>query len=713
MRFFLGIILFLFLSCNLKSSPKVVSGILDLRSSTMDEMYILEGDWEFYWEKFLYPSDFTQFEGGNETEKRKSNLSMYTKIPADWKGINWFGKKLPGHGYATYRMKILLSEVPSEMLALHIKDQAHAYNMYINGKLVVSSGKAGKNFETTEPDLRLVVYEFTPDKPEIELIFHVSNFHHRLGGLRYAIRFGTERKVNLEREKKFIFDAFLFGGFFIIALYHFAIFIFRRKNKAPLYFAIFCISLLAFSMMIGERFLHYYFPSIFNWDFAYRIEFFFLCLTILSFIFFFKTLYPIEKKILNYPFQFLLIPIPVGFILLTFFTKPVLFTELLIFLDATIVIGGLLIITQLIISIKKKKEGSIFFAIGFLTLFTCAVLDMFSARSIISLPRLIKFGLTSMLFLQAILLAKIFTGDFLKSEILSVSLSETNRAYSRFIPTEFLNLLDKKSILDINLGDHTQKEMTILFSDIRSFTSLSEKMTPTENFKFLNTYLNRIAPIIKKNNGFIDKYIGDAIMGLFPNTADDALLASIEMQREIFKYNQVRKKLGSIPIKVGIGLHTGSLILGTIGHDERMEGTVISDAVNLASRLEGLTKHYGSNILISENTFTSLENPKQFNFRLLDNVLVKGKEDSIFVIEILDGLPEDLLEKFMNTKNDFETGNLLYKQKAFEASINFFKKVLEINPLDTATAFYLKRAEYYNIHGAPPDWEGGEVFLDK
>ena len=318
-----------------------------------------------------------------------------------------------------------------------------------------------------------------------------------------------------------------------------------------------------------------------------------------------------------------------------------------------------------------------------------------------------------MLFLQAILLAKIFTGDFLKSEILSVSLSETNRAYSRFIPTEFLNLLDKKSILDINLGDHIQKEMTILFSDIRSFTSLSEKMTPTENFKFLNTYLNRIAPIIKKNNGFIDKYIGDAIMGLFPNNADDALLASIEMQKEIHKYNQVRKKLGSIPIKVGIGLHTGSLILGTIGHDERMEGTVISDAVNLASRLEGLTKHYGSNILISENTFTSLNDARKFNFRLLDNVLVKGKEDSIFVIEILDGLPEDLLEKFMITKNDFETGNLLYKQKAFEASIDFFKKVLEINPLDTATAFYLKRAQYYNVHGAPPDWEGGEVFLDK
>ena len=464
--------------------------------------------------------------------------------------------------------------------------------------------------------------------------------------------------------------------------------------------------------MVDERFFHYHFTNLLSWEMGYRVEFFVLCLTLISFIYFFKSLYPFENKYFVYASK-ILVSVPTGFLFLVFFTKPIVFTEFLILLDISIISGGILIISQLAIAIRKNKEGSIFFLIGFIILFTCSISDIFSAKSMIALPRLLKFGLTAMLFLQAILLAKIFTGDFLKSEILSVSLSETNRAYSRFIPTEFLNLLEKKSILDINLGDHTQKEMTILFSDIRSFTSLSEKMTPTENFKFLNSYLNRIAPIIKKNNGFIDKYIGDAIMGLFPNTADDALLASIEMQKEIHKYNQVRKKLGSTPIKVGIGLHTGSLILGTIGHDERMEGTVISDAVNLASRLEGLTKHYGSNILISENTFTNLSDARKFNFRLLDNVLVKGKEDSIFVIEILDGFPEDLLEKFMVTKNDFETGNLLYKQKAFDASIDFFKKVLEINPNDTATAFYLKRAQYYNVHGAPPDWEGGEVFLDK
>ncbi len=719
MRLLYIFLLSLLLSCNPKTSPKVIQGIIDLRNWNLQQDGTVElvGDWEFYWEKFLNPDDFLEKTNTLSDEKEFSDkyekpIPFYITNPRTWKGFQMNGRTLPGHGYATYRMKILLDKIPNEKLALRIKDQAHAYKLFLNGELVVESGKVGDSFENMKPDLHPVLYAFTSDKPQLELIFHVSNFYHRVGGLRYEIKIGTEKELNLAREQKFVLDSFLFGGFFIIALYHSAIFLFRPKSKTPLFFAIFCISILFHSMVVGDRFLYYYFPDICNWDMSYKLEFLSLCFINASILSFTATLYPFDKKGSKLIYKFLL-PIPILYGIFINLTKPVMFTEYLYVLDFCNIFGGLFIITQIVLAVKNKKDGSRFFLFGFLILFLCAILDIMSSRSIIVIPRLIKFGLTTMVLMQAILLAKIFTGDFLKSEILSNSLSQTNRAYSRFIPTEFLNLLEKKSILDINLGDHTQKEMTILFSDIRSFTSLSEKMTPTENFQFLNSYLNRIAPIIKANHGFIDKYIGDAIMGLFPDNSDDALLASIAMQKEIQEYNLERERMEKIPIKVGIGLHTGSLILGTIGHDERMEGTVISDAVNLASRLEGLTKHYGSNILISENTFSSLEDPTRYHFRLLDNVLVKGKADSIFVIEILDGFPDDLLTKFMDTKKDFETGNLLYKQKAFEASITFFKKVLEANPLDTATAFYLKRAEYYNAHGAPPDWEGGEVFLDK
>ena len=190
--------------------------------------------------------------------------------------------------------------------------------------------------------------------------------------------------------------------------------------------------------------------------------------------------------------------------------------------------------------------------------------------------------------------------------MLSDAESELTDAAKRFVPHEFLNFLGHKSIVDVQLGDQVQQEMSIMFADIRNFATFSERMSPKENFDFINDYLNRVGPVIRAHQGFIDKYIGDAVMALFPNTADDALQAAIAMQKQVSLYNWERQQQGDGAIAIGIGLHTGSLMLGTIGESERMESTVIADAVNLASRLESLTKTYGASILISGDTLMGL-----------------------------------------------------------------------------------------------------------
>ncbi len=169
----------------------------------------------------------------------------------------------------------------------------------------------------------------------------------------------------------------------------------------------------------------------------------------------------------------------------------------------------------------------------------------------------------------------------------------------------------------------------MLFSDIRDFTTLSESMTQEDNFKFINSYLSRMEPLIVENRGFIDKYIGDAIMALFSGGADDAVKAGIAMLHLLAEYNRHRLKSGYIPIMIGIGINTGSLMLGTVGGHNRMDSTVISDAVNLASRIEGLTKNYGVSLLITHETFLRLTNPADYAFRLIGRVKVKGKSDMV------------------------------------------------------------------------------------
>jgi two-component system sensor histidine kinase ChiS len=285
-----------------------------------------------------------------------------------------------------------------------------------------------------------------------------------------------------------------------------------------------------------------------------------------------------------------------------------------------------------------------------------------------------------------------------KTELLArikthLRLSNLNIASGRFVPHKVLQLLNNESIIDVTLGDNVQQEMSIVFSDIRDFTTLSERMTPEDNFKFINAYLSRMESAIIENNGFIDKYIGDAIMALFSGSADDALKAGIAMLHRLADYNQYRANSGDVAIKIGIGINTGSLMLGTVGGKNRMDGTVISKAVNLASRLESLTKNYGVSLLISQPTFLGLHDPSEYNIRFIEKVKVKGKSEPVAVFEVFDGDKPKIKEAKVATKTIFEEGLLLYHQHSMREAAQLFEEVLSINPRDTVAQIYLKRCQ--------------------
>lgn len=292
-------------------------------------------------------------------------------------------------------------------------------------------------------------------------------------------------------------------------------------------------------------------------------------------------------------------------------------------------------------------------------------------------------------------------------------LAKINLSYSRFVPYEFLRFLDRESIEDVHLGDQVQREMSILFSDIRAFTTLSEGMTPQENFNFLNSYLGRVSPVIRQFRGFVDKYIGDGVMALFPDKAEDALQAAIAIQQEVTLYNRYRRKNDYQLIRVGVGVHTGSLMLGIIGEEKRMEGTVIADAVNLAHRIEGLSKLYGVSIVTSEHTLFNLDNPAHYQFRFLDRVKVKGKNEPVSVFEILDGNPPDLIALKLKTLANFEQGLHHYHNREFSSARLCFERVLQQDAEDKAAQLYLKRATHLLEYGVPPDWEGVEALTEK
>ncbi|MEG4496054.1 adenylate/guanylate cyclase domain-containing protein [Microcoleus sp. F10-C6] len=270
-------------------------------------------------------------------------------------------------------------------------------------------------------------------------------------------------------------------------------------------------------------------------------------------------------------------------------------------------------------------------------------------------------------------------------------------AAKRFVPNEFVSLLSHDSLSDVLLGESVEKEMSILFSDIRDFTALSEKMTPQENFNFINSYLSRMEPSIIKNNGFIDKYIGDAIMALFGYSADDAVKAGIAMLHSLHKYNQHRISCSYEPIKIGIGINTGSLMLGTVGSTNRMDSTVIGDAVNLASRVESLTKSYGVSMLITQNTFLELSDTASYAIRNIGCVRVKGKSDLLTIYEVFDADAPEVKEGKLATLPVFLEALYNYAAAKHQEAAEQFADCLRKNPLDRVAQNYLQRCQELQV----------------
>ncbi|MBF0237380.1 MAG: AAA family ATPase [SAR324 cluster bacterium] len=341
-------------------------------------------------------------------------------------------------------------------------------------------------------------------------------------------------------------------------------------------------------------------------------------------------------------------------------------------------------------------------------------------QSVLCLPLLYQGSLTGVLYLENNLVAGVFHENRLKmlrwiSAQIAISLENARlyktvqdslshqmrltQAYSRFVPDEFLNVLGKESIVEVELGDQVEKEMSILFSDIRDFTSLSERMTPRENFDFINLFLGQMEPVIREHSGFIDKYIGDAIMALFPTNADDAVRGANSMLRKLVLLNHLRNRTGQPPIRIGIGLNTGRLMLGTVGGKKRMDGTVISDAVNLAARLENLTKTYGASLLISEYTFSRLKNPSLYMVRIIDKVRVKGKNIAVSVFDVFDAALPEVQDRKQATLKRFETAISHFYLREFKEARELFLSCHAEDNKDKATSIYLERCDQCLKHG--------------
>jgi len=283
----------------------------------------------------------------------------------------------------------------------------------------------------------------------------------------------------------------------------------------------------------------------------------------------------------------------------------------------------------------------------------------------------------------------------------------------KFVPHEFIKSLGKETLTDVRLGDQVEKIVTVLFTDIRDFTTLSEKMTPEENFHFVSSFNARLGPIIRSNNGFINQYLGDSIMAIFPENPEDALRAAVGMQKAVHELNKERKETGLPSIRAGIGMHTGSLIMGITGDEFRMDAATISDTVNTAARIESLTKYYKSPLLLSDDTLQYLNGQNNFHFRHLGSVKLKGKNNLLSIIECINGFDELQFERKRQTLSQFNKAMISYHDQQFENALQIFQTILTTDPDDLTSHYFLNNTKKYLREGVPHNWTGTEEMVNK
>jgi len=260
-------------------------------------------------------------------------------------------------------------------------------------------------------------------------------------------------------------------------------------------------------------------------------------------------------------------------------------------------------------------------------------------------------------------------------------------------------------------------EATVLFSDVRSFTTLSEELGPQGIISLLNEYFTLMVDCITDQGGMLDKFIGDAIMAVFgtakrhEDDEDRALRTAIAMMKELHGFNRRRIADGKRPIDIGIGLNTDTVVSGNIGSPKRQDYTVIGDGVNLAARLESACKEYGAHILVSENTVRKLKST--YRSREVDRVVVKGKTKPVAIFEVVDYHTDETFPNMMGVLQAFQYGLKSYRDAQFDQAQKAFEEGLGLNPNDAATKMYIERCKYLAEHHPGDNWDGVWVMKTK
>ena len=608
------------------------------------KMIHLEENWELYIEK----TPEQVFASANQ--KIPSDFTV--TVPDYWDNeIEHFN----GHStntFGCYRY-VCTGLKPLTKYAIFIKDSpSTSYNIFANRVLVA---EAGDPYAMTRPDFNInlkgyyrsksqskpVYCEFYSDKSgEIEIVVFLSNYIYRKGGLWDSVYFGSAESVSRSYILLLLFYAVIIGSLFFIGLLNITQFVINKNKWEYFYLG---ITSIIFALRIGTAefcIFTFIIPSL-SYEVKCKIEYMVLWAVPVSILQMLFRIYPSRERTIIFkwlkerPLRHFIIILDLILGVISLALPAYYSNKLVPHLQIGMGIIALYVVTFAISNLIKRRKYALHNALSYSTMAMGAISDIIYSKSKSIIPiSTLPFFLVVFVIIQILMLAEI-QNDIYKNTIKSSNdLERLNKAYLRFVPKEFLHLLNKESIIKTKLGDYSNIEMSIMFSKV-NIESDDDNDSLEEHFLIFNDYLKKVSPIIKKYDGFVSKFLSGGFMALFPNSEVDAVRAALEINDCIKKYTFTSEQHVK-KISAWSGIHYGKMIIGTIGEENRMDDTVISDTVNTAARIESVCEKLNKSIIVSEALEKLLQEQSILNISLspLDAIYVKGKEKPLQLYEI-------------------------------------------------------------------------------
>ncbi|MCS7205161.1 MAG: hypothetical protein NZ853_05650 [Leptospiraceae bacterium] len=614
-------------------------------------------------------------------------------------------RKVPNFGYSssTYWLYFdLVSRFSKDIvILLEVSYPLLDYiDFYVfDGKALVKHISTGDRRIFFERDLQhknfLVTIEMEPQK-EYRVFVKIRS----QGSIQVPIRLLNHKRYVIEEHFNQLMQGIYYG--IMVAMVFYNLFLLLSiKDLTYLYYIVYILGISLFNLVFTGYAFEYlwpYYPDFGNQVMPFSIGF----LAFFGSIFSVKFLRLRNYSLVFYRLFLALIVIYFSIMVLSFILSYEISIKIA---NYTIILFAFLSISSSLLTYKKGWKPARFYFISWIALLVGMLLLALKQLGLLPSNFLTNYGVQIGSASEVILLSLALADrvNVLKEEKEKAEreILETKvlmlESFSRFVPKHFVNILQKESILDIKKGDATEKEITVMFNDLKNFTVIAEMLNTKETFEFLNKYLEVMSPIILNHRGIIDKFVGDEIMALFDQSVDDSLDAAIAMRRALKNFNESVYNLNLPYVEMGIGINHGKLMLGTVGSEERLDTTVIGDTVNVASRIQQLTRHYGVPIILTENAVSNIRQKEKYYLRKLIPMRIKGKIDPIRIYECFNTDQEEKFEKKLETLPKYNEALYLFETKKFKDSFEIFEEILKSNPNDHVIHFYLEKMRQMNL----------------